>query len=63
MTPWLSTAADFNPVTYILAAERSLITEGWEFSVIRDGILAMLGVGVVSLGLALAALRGRATRK
>ena len=63
MTPWLSTAADFNPVTYILAAERSLITEGWEFNVIRDGILATLGVGVVSLTLALAALRGRATRK
>ena len=31
MTPWLSTTADFNPVTYILAAERSLITEGWQW--------------------------------
>ena len=33
MTPWLSTTADFNPVTYILAAERSLITGGWQWIV------------------------------
>ncbi|MYC29674.1 MAG: ABC transporter permease [Chloroflexi bacterium] len=63
MTPWMSMAADYNPVTYILAAERSLITEGWQLTTIRNGVVATLGVGVVSLGLALAALRGRATRK
>ena len=63
MTPWLSTAADFNPVTYILTAERSLITEGWQLPAIRDGIIATLAVGVISLGLALVALKGRATRK
>lgn len=63
MTPWLSTTADYNPVTYILAAERSLITEGWQPAVLRNGLLATAGVGVVSLGLALAALRGRATRR
>ena len=63
MTPWLSTTADFNPVTYILAAERSLISEGWQWVAIRDGILATLGVGLVSLTLALYTLRGRATRR
>ena len=63
MTPWLSTAADFNPVTYILTAERSLITEGWQLPAIRDGIIATLAVGVISLGLALVALKGRATRR
>ena len=63
MTPWLSTAADYNPVTYILAAERSLITGGWEWNVITKGVIATLGVGVVSMGLALATLRGRATRR
>ena len=63
MTPWLSTAADFNPVTYILTAERSLITEGWQLTAIRDGIIATLAVGVISLGLALVALKGRATRR
>ncbi len=63
MTPWLATAADFNPVTYILAAERSLITEWWNLAALRDGLLATLAVGVVSLSLALIALRGRATRR
>ncbi len=63
MTPWLARVADFNPVTYILAAERSLITEGWQPATLRNGILATVGLGVVSIGLALAALRGRASRK
>ena len=63
MSPWLSRVADYNPVTYILAAERSLISEGWQLAEIRDGILATLAVGVLSIGLALAALKGRATRK
>lgn len=63
MTGWLSTVADFNPITYLLAALRSLITEGWEPLTLIKGIGAILGVGVVSIGLALAALKARATRK
>ena len=63
MTGWLSAAADYNPVTYLLAALRSLISNGWEPSTLAKGLGAVLGVGVVSIGLALAALRGRATRK
>ena len=63
MTGWLSAAADFNPVTYLLAALRSLISNGWEPLTLAKGLGAVLGVGVVSIGLALAALKGRATRK
>ena len=63
MTGWLSAAADYNPVTYLLAALRSLISNGWEPLTLVKGLGAVLGVGVVSIGLALAALRGRATRK
>ena len=63
MTGWLATIAKFNPVTYLLAALRSLITEGWEPIVLLKGIAAILGVGVISITLALAALRGRATTK
>ena len=63
MTGWLSTAADFNPVTYLLAALRSLIYGGWDAQAMRDGMIAIAAVGVVSIGLALAALKGRATRK
>ena len=62
MTGWLATVADYNPVTYLLATMRSLITEGWEPLVLVRGLVAILGVGVISIGMALAALKGRATR-
>ena len=63
MTGWLATVADYNPVTYLLAALRSLVSVGWEPMELVKGIVAVAAVGVVSLGLALAALKGRATRK
>ena len=63
MTGWLSAAADYNPVTYVLAALRSLIYGGWDGQAILNGIIAIAAVGVVSIGMALAALKGRATRK
>ena len=63
MTGWLSTAADYNPVTYLLAALRSLIYGGWDAQAMRDGLIAIAGVAVLSIGMALAALKGRATRK
>ena len=63
MTGWLATAADYNPVTYILDALRSFIYGGWDWQVLVNAIIAIAGVGVFSLGLSLAALRGRATRR
>lgn len=63
MTSWMATAADYNPVTYFLDALRSLIYGGWSVQTIRDGLIAVAATGVISIGLALAALRGRATRK
>ncbi len=63
MTGWLSRVADYNPVTYLLAALRSLISVGWEPDVLLKGLAATLAVGVVSIGLSLAALKGRATRR
>ncbi len=63
MTGWLSAAADYNPVTYVLAALRSVIYGGWDGQALLNGLIAIAAVGVVSIGLALAALRGRATRK
>ena len=63
MTGWLSTAADYNPATYVLAALRTLIYGGWDMQAIINGAVAIACVGIVSIGLALAALKGRATRK
>ena len=62
MTEWLATVADYNPVTYLLAALRSLITVGWEPEVLLRGVGAVLLIGVLSIGRALMALKGRATR-
>ena len=63
MTDWLSTVADYNPVTYLLAGLRSLVSDGWEPLELAKGFAAIAAVGVFSVGMALAALKGRATRK
>ena len=62
MTGWLATVARYNPVTYLLAALRSLITDGWVLSDLLPGIAAIAGIGIVSMSLALAALRSRVSR-
>ena len=58
-----ATVAGYNPVTYLLEALRSLMTVGWDGAALGKGFLAVLGVGTVSITLALAALRGRASRR
>jgi ABC-2 type transport system permease protein len=62
LSGWLSAVATVNPVTYLLQGLRSLITEGWVWSDLAWALLAVVGVGVVSVGLALAALHGRVKR-
>jgi len=62
LTGWLSTLATYNPVTYVLAALRSLLTEGWETTALVQGVIAILGVAAVSHTLAFMALRGRVSR-
>jgi ABC-2 type transport system permease protein len=59
LTGWLSTIASYNPVTYLLAGLRSLIFDGWDGTALVKAFAAIAGVAVVSIGLALAALRGR----
>lgn len=58
-TGWFSTVATYNPVTYLLGALRSLITAGWDSDTLIKGLAALAGIGVVSMSLALLALRGR----
>ena len=62
MTGWMATVTDYNPVTYILEALRSLISEGWDAEALLAGVAAAAAVGVVSMTLALFTLRLR-TRK
>ncbi|MBA2280578.1 MAG: ABC transporter permease [Actinomycetota bacterium] len=62
LTSWLGTTATYNPVTYLLDGLRSLLSEGWDAAALGKAIAAIAGIGVVSIGLALAALRGRVDR-
>ena len=63
MTGWLATVTDYNPVTYLLGALRSLISPEWEVETLLKGIASTAGVGAVSMTLALAALRGRVRKR
>jgi ABC-2 type transport system permease protein len=58
---FLATAADFNPVTYVLAGLRALIGEGWTGDVVV-AVVAIAAVSALSFTLALLALRGRISR-
>lgn len=59
LTGWLSAVATYNPVTYLLDALRSLVTEGWEVTTLLKGLAAVAGVGAVSFSVCMAAFRGR----
>ncbi len=56
---WLSTAADFNPLTYLLTGMRSLSMEGWVAGDLAGAFAAVVALGAVSISLALLAFRGR----
>ena len=62
LTGWLSTIADYNPVTYLLGAMRALVIDGWNADRLLEGAAAIAGIGAVSMTLALLALRGRLRR-
>jgi ABC-2 type transport system permease protein len=62
LSGWLKTAAEFNPMTYLLAGLRSLVSEGWDPSALAGAVAAIVGVGIIAHVLAFAALRGRTKR-
>jgi ABC-2 type transport system permease protein len=62
LTGWLNTIAAWNPVTYVLEGQRSLVTNGWRWDQLGKSAVAIAVVGAVSMSLCLAALRGRTRR-
>ena len=62
LSGWLDSIATWNPVTYLLEGLRSLVTTGWQWDSLLKAALAIAGVGVLSMSLCLAALRGRTRR-
>jgi ABC-2 type transport system permease protein len=59
LSGWLDTIATVNPVTYLLEGMRSLAMRGWQWDELGQAVLAVGGVGILSMWLCLAALRGR----
>ena len=59
---WLKTAAELNPITYVLQAMRTLLNTGWDADAIWQAVLASLILGAVMYALALFALRVRTRR-
>jgi ABC-2 type transport system permease protein len=60
LSGWLSTVAGFNPVTYLLEGLRSLVLgSGWQWSQLGQALAAIALVGLVSMTMCFAALRGR----
>lgn len=62
LTGWMRSIARFNPITYVLEGQRSLLSDGWDWTALGKGFLAILVLGTVSQTLALRALKGRVAR-
>lgn len=63
MTSWMSSIAMVNPLTYVLAGLRGLISTGWQPHALGECLVAIAAVAVPAHAMAIAALRGRASRK
>jgi ABC-2 type transport system permease protein len=63
LSGWMASVAKYNPVTYILAGLRVLITEGWNFTDLALALVSIAIVGALSFTLAFSALRQRVKRK
>jgi ABC-2 type transport system permease protein len=60
LSGWLHPVAAFNPVTYILEGLRSLVlADSFKWGDLAQGLLAIAIVGVISMSMCFAALRGR----
>lgn len=62
LSGWLAAVAQVNPVTYLLAGLRSLITDGWNGQALIVALLVVAVLGAVTFTFALLALRGRLVR-
>jgi ABC-2 type transport system permease protein len=60
---WLNTVAGFNPVTYLLGGLRALVFGNtWQWAELGQALVAIAIVGVISMTMCFAALRGRVKR-
>jgi ABC-2 type transport system permease protein len=62
LSGWLKTAANYNPITYVLQAMRAVLNQGWEWTLMWEAILACLLLAFAMYALAVFALRVRTRR-
>jgi ABC-2 type transport system permease protein len=63
LSGWLNTVAGVNPVTYLLGGLRSLVIgNSWQWTQLGEALLAIAIVGLISMSMCFAALRGRIKR-
>ncbi len=60
---WIRTAAEWNPITYILGATRSLMLDGWQADQLIPGLIACAIMGGVLFTFASFGLRSRVKRR
>lgn len=60
---WIRTAAEINPITYILGATRSLMLDGWQVDQLIPGLIACAAMGIVLFAFASFSLRSRVKRR
>jgi ABC-2 type transport system permease protein len=63
LTGWLDVVAGLNPVTYILDGLRSLTFSGWQWTELVQAAAAIVVVGIISMSMCFAALRGRVAQR
>lgn len=63
LSGWLRTAAELNPITYILGAMRTVLNEGWNAEPITQGLIACLVLASFLFAFAGLGLRARSKRK
>lgn len=63
LSGWLAAVATYNPMTYILAGLRALVSQGWDWSALGQALFAIACFAALSLPLALLALRSRVRRR
>jgi len=63
LSGWIKTAAEYNPITYILEAMRSLLLNGWEADALLKGFMALAVLGTGTFLFALSSVRARTRRK
>ncbi len=63
LTGWIRTAAEYNPITYLLEATRALLNSGWDAEALLRGLLVSILIAVITFTLAVFSLRARTRRR